>query len=261
MKNEKPAKGPLGTSKIKTLAQKVFQNKSEKILQDLLALEKENPDDMRIKQRIAEIYYQKNQIDQAVEKYKNILDDNDEKGFVLKAIKACRSILKIKPELIPFNIKLAALYLKQGMTNEAANQYRIAINHYATTGETKKTVSLSQDLVKIDPSDDNRAKLAEIYQNASMTKEAVSQYEILAKNYRAHKDFEKLLYYYELMLPHQPQNKVLLKDICILHLRNKRPERTLKILDHYKAIDDPQFADLVDKARLMGEALRKNKVS
>ncbi|MBF0107324.1 MAG: hypothetical protein HQM16_18590 [Deltaproteobacteria bacterium] len=259
MKKIKLPKINFSSPRLKSLSNKIFQNKAEKILLELLDLEKENPDDARIKQKVAEIYYQKNQIDNAIQKYREIVEYNEQKDFVLKAIKACKSILKIKPALIPYNIKLAALYIKQGMTNEAANQYRIAINHYANAGDLEKTVSLSQDLVKIDPSNDNRAKLAEIYQNAGMTQEAVSQYEILAKYYRANKDYEKLLFYYELILPHKPDNKAILKDICILHLRNQKPDRALKIINHYKVSEDPLFADLQTKAALMTEALRKHK--
>lgn len=247
------------SEQIKTLSKKIFQDRYEKILQDLQELEAENPDDMRVKQKIAEIYFKKDRIDDAITKFKEIAQYFEKEEFILKAIKACNSILKIRPELVDYNLKLSSLYLKLGMTNEAANQYRIAINHFAGIGDSDKTISLSQNLVKIDPSNDNRAKLAEIYQSFGMTQEAVKQYELLAKDYRLKKDYDKLLHYYELILPHQAENKAILKDVCILHMRNQRPERALKIMDHYKAIEDPMFEELITKAKLMSEAIRKHK--
>lgn len=249
----------IDSERIKSLSQKVFQDKYEKILRDLIELETDNPGDMRVKQKIAEIYFKKNKIDESIDKYKEIAAHYEKEEFILKSIEACKSILKIRPELVDYNLKLASLFLKIGMTNEAANQFRIAINFYASVHELEKTIRLSQDLVKIDPSDDNRAKLAEIYQHFGMTDEAIKQYEILAKNYRIKKDYNKLLHFYEMLLPHKKENKDILKDVCILNLRKQNPQRTLKILEQYAALDDSMFEDLVKKAKLMLEVMRKQK--
>ncbi len=243
--------------KFQELKKKFFQDRYEKIIKDLLELEIENPGDMRVKQKIAEIYYKKDRVDEAIGKYREIADHFEKADFILKAIKACKNILKIRPDLIEFNIKLAALYLKLGMTNEAASQYRIAVNHFAGRGQTEQTIKISQELVKIDPSYENRDKLAEIYQNFGMAGEAVKQYEYLAQHFRSVKDYDKLLHYYEMLLPHKKDNKALVKDVCILHLRRQRPERALKILELYKALDDVFYEELVKKARLMIDAMKK----
>lgn len=250
---------PFRKEKFGELYKKFFQDKNDKILQDLIELESENPDDMRVKQKIAELYYKKDMIDEAVTKYAEIAKFYEKEEFILKAIKAIQSLLKIKPDLVEQNLKLGSLYLKLGMSNEAANQYRIAINHYAAAKNSEKTISLSQTLVKIDPSNDNRAKLAEIYQSFGMRDEALKQYEQLAKFYRQNKDYNKLLHFCELILPHKKDNHAMLRDVCILHMRNKRPERAIKIMEHYHVSDDPSFEDLKSKAKLMIEALRKRK--
>lgn len=247
------------TDKLKALSNSLFQDRSQKILKDLLELEVENPADMRIKQKIAELYFKQGKTDEAVAKFEEIMLSLEKSDFVLKAIRACQSILKMKPALVDYNLKLAALYLKVGMLNEAANQYRIAINHFAALKDEKKTIALSQDLVFIDPSPENRSKLAEIYQSCGMTDGAIKQYEVLAKEYRMQKNYDKLLHFYELILPHRPENRAILKDVCILYLRKQRPERSLKIMEHYKVLEDGDFQDLVKKAQMMVEALRKHK--
>lgn len=249
----------INSEKIKSLSKKFFQDKYEKILQDLCELEAENPGDMRVKQKMAEILFKKDRIDESIAKYREIAAFFEKEDFILKAIHACKSILKIRPELVDYNLKLSSLYQKIGMMNEAANQYRIAINFYAAMGEADKTVRLSQDLVKIDPSNDNRAKLAEIYQNFGMKDEAVKQLEILANNYRIVKDYDKLLYFYELLLPHKKTSKAIVKDVCILNLRKQNPQRVLKIMEQCQVLDDPEFADLVKKSKLMLEVLKKKK--
>ncbi|MCP5464319.1 MAG: tetratricopeptide repeat protein [Deltaproteobacteria bacterium] len=243
--------------KIKAFTKKILQDKYDKILSDLRELEEENPDDMRVKQKIAEILFRKDHIDDAIAKYREVAEHFEREDFILKAIKAYQNILKIRPFLVDYNLKLANLYLKIGMTREASNQYRIAINHYANLGDADQTITLSQNLVKIDPSLENRAKLAEIYQSNGMKQDAITQYEALAKEYRLKKDYEKLLHFYELILPHKPENATLLRDVCILHLRQKRPERALKLIEHYKAMERPDFEDLINKAKLMIEALKR----
>lgn len=236
-----------------------FQDRIPKELQSLLAESNEKPDDMRVRQRIAEYHYRHDELDEAVALYQEIAEYYDKEGFVLKAIDTCKSVLKIKPDLVDVNLRLAALYLKVDMKTEASNQFRIAINHFGRAGDTDRTLSLAQQLVQVDGSNENRAKLAEIYIGCGMAEEAVKQYEILAKEYRLKKNYDKLLHYYELILPHRPTNLAIVKDLCILYLRKKHPDRALHIMEQYKVAGDPNFSDLAEKVRLMQEALRRKK--
>lgn len=245
------------SGKLKELSQKLFQDRNDKLLKDLLSLENDNPDDMRVKQKIAEVLFKKGLVDDAISKYREMANYFEKEEFVLKAIKSYRNILKLSPGLTEINLKLAALYLKVDMVAEAGNQYRIAINAFAMQGNRNQAMALAQDLVKIDPSNANRLKLAEIYQSNGMLEEAIKQYEILAKDFRTKKMYDDLLQMYERILPHRPDNTAILKDVCILYLRQLKPERAIKLIDHYKRESDPQFVDLVSKARLMIEAVKK----
>lgn len=249
----------IDSRRLKELSKRFFQDRRERAFQDLKNLEKLNPEDMRIQQRIAETHYQLGRIDLAVETFLNMAAHYERSGFILRAIDTCKNILKIKPDLVDINLKLSALYLKVEMKTESANQLRIAISYYARAGETEKTLDLAIDLVKIDPSHENRAKLAEIYQVNGMSEEAIKEYEFLAKEARFKKNYDKLLHFYELILPHRPTNTAIIKDLCILYLRKKQPERAVHILEQYKVSHDESFTDLVQKARLMLEALKRQK--
>lgn len=238
---------------------KRFKDPNEGRLQDLLAHRKDNPHDTRILHQIAELYYRQGKTDEAVATYFELANFYQAQDFVLKAIEAYKSVLKIRPKLVEVNLKLSALYLKVDMQTEAANQFRIAISHYAKEADTEKMRALAEHLVRIDPSNENRAKLAEIYQSCGMIDEAVKQYEFLAKDARVRKNYDKLMHFYELILPRRPNNVAILKDLCILYLRKKLPERVLHIMEQYKVTDDPLFADLNQKTRLMFEALKRQK--
>lgn len=244
------------SAKIDTLRKKWFQNPHEKTLADLLKLERDDPNDLRYKQKLAETYYRLERLDEAVAKYIEIAAAHEKKDFNLKAIKVYKTILKIRPELVDINLRLAQLFAKVGLVGEAANQFRIVVNYFAIRGDQEKTVALSQQLVKLDPSNANRHKLAEIYQSAGMMDKALEQYEILAKEYRAAKNYDYLLQVYEMILPHKPGNKAILKDVCILYLRQQKPDKALSAMDRYKASpDDETFKSLFEKARLMQDAL------
>lgn len=249
----------INSGRLKEFSKRFFQDRRERTLQDLKVLEKSNPDDMRVRQKIAETYYQLGLGDLAVETFLSIAAHHEQAGFILRAIDTCKNILKIKPDWVDTNLKLSSLYEKVEMKTEAANQLRIAISHYARAGDTDKTLDLALDLVAIDPSNENRAKLAEIYQINGMSEEAIKEYEFLAKDARFKKNYDKLLHFYELILPHRPTNTAIIKDLCILYLRKKQPERATHILEQYKVIQDAAFTDLAQKARLMSEALKRQK--
>jgi tetratricopeptide (TPR) repeat protein len=247
------------SNRLKELFKKIVQDPQEKALQNLLALEAEHPDDLRIRQQTAELYYKRGHLEEALSKFWEIAESYEKQDFVLKAIDTYKNILKIKPDMVEINLRLTSLYLKVDMKTEAANQFRIAINYYARAGFANKTLALAQQLVELDPSPENRAKLAEIYQSGGMTDEAVKQYELLAKDFRARKNYDKLLHFYELILPHRPNNTAIVKDLCILYLRKKDPQRTLTLIDQHKVGNDPAFEDLAQKARLMMEAIKRQK--
>ncbi|HLD44054.1 MAG TPA: hypothetical protein VJC18_01360 [bacterium] len=249
----------LKADRIKALTKTFMQDKYAKVLHDLTELEIESPDDMRVKQKIGEILYRQGKYDSAITKFDEMVRFFEKNEFILKSIRACKMILKIRPQLIDYNIKLGSLFLKLGMTNESANQYRIVMSHYAAIKDHVNTLKYAKILVKVDPSNDSKVKLAEIYHNSSLVAEAVNLYQELANDARSKKDFDKLQHYYELLLPHVPNNSNLLKDVCILNLRKQKPDYVLKLLDQYQVTDNRAFADLVKKARLMREALRRQK--
>lgn len=251
--------GKILSQKMLSNIRRFFQDKDEKILLDLKELERDNPNDTRVKIKIAETLFKRNQIPEAIEKLESAASSFSAEQFHLKAIDVYKKILRIKPDYISANLRLAEFYQKLGMITEAANQLRIIINHHAQAGELAETRGLAEKVVKLDPSLENRIKLAEIYQSCSMTEQAVEQYEEIAKEYRNKKDYGRLLYFYELIMPHRPDNTAVLKDICVLHLRQKNPARSLHFMEQYRVLDNPSFKDLVEKAGLMLEALRRQK--
>lgn len=244
-------------NKIKDLASRVFQkNKYERVLKDYQALALERPDDVRILIKIAETNFKAKQTAKAIETYEQIAAHYLEKNFVLKAVAMFKNILKLDPNRVETNLKLAELYLKMGLKTEATNQYKIALQSLPVRAHKDQQIELAKMLIEIEPLASNYRKLAEIYQAFKMTKEAMLQFEVIAKIYRQEKKYDELLRIYELILPYKPNHHGIIRDLCVLYLRKQQPDPAIRTMERYKVENDPEFATLYDKAKLMKKALR-----
>lgn len=246
--------------KIRQFTSRLSQkNKYESAIKEAEVESQSNPADTRLKLKMAETYFKAKNIEKAILSYREIAEGYLKDNFILKAIAVFKNVLKLDPDQVEINLKLAELYLKLEMISDAVAQYRIAIQYYESIIETEKGLAACKKLVEAEPSTANRRKLAESYQAARMTKEAIEQYEILAKTYRAGKSYDDLLRMYELILPHRGTNQALIRDICILYLRRQEPDKAIRTMELQKVDGETNFADLYDKAKLMQKALRTTK--
>lgn len=244
--------------KIKEVFSRLFQkNKYEKLIGDYLALSAQHPGDTRILLKIAETYFRAHDITHAIDSYRQVALAFEKDNFFLKGVALYKNILKINPTLVEINLKLAELYIKIGMAQDAVTQYRIAMQYFEIHKDKESLIDTAKKLLEINPLPSNRRKLAEVYQNMGMTSEAMDQYEILAREFRLNKQYDDLLKIYELILPHKPKNQPLIRDLCILYLRRQEPDHAIKTMERYHVDAEPDFSPLYEKAKMMKEALRK----
>lgn len=238
------------------LLARIFQkNRYERILQDYEDLARQRPKDMRIRIKIAEIYFKAKEIEKTIATYQNVADFYVQENFILKAVAMLKNILKLDPRRREVNLELADLYVKLEMKNEAVGQVIIAMEGCFREGKKDQHLELSQRLVEMDPTSANRRKLAEIFHAYGMKEEALVQYEILAADFKKLRDYEGLLRIYELILAFKP-SPTMIRDVCILYLRRQDPDLALRVMERFKVDQDAEFAELFDKAKLMKKALR-----
>lgn len=231
--------------------------KKGKSIQDLQSDSSKNPDDVRLKLKLAETFYKNKKNAEAIKVYSEMADNYLAQNFPLKAAHILKTILKIDPKQVDIYLKLADLYLKEDLKPDAANELRIALNTALNLKNADLVFDVGKKLVEIDPSALNLRKLAEIYQAHGMMNEALNTYNRLAHIYRSQKDFESLLHIYEMLLAHNPtNNNTMIRDVCILYLRKKDPEGAIRALERYKVDQSPEFAEIKDKIDLMKKALK-----
>lgn len=258
-KSSKPKAKSKSDSGIKSFFSKLLQkNKFQGVLEDYKKLAQAHPEDMRIQLKIAETYFKAREFDHAIKTYEKIAEHYSEKNFILKAVAVYQRILKLNPNLVEINLKLSDLYQKLDMKDHAAIQLRIAMEVYKAHHESDALIEIAKKLVDLDPSPQNIRKLGEIYHSQGKTNEAIEQYQKLAQTYQLRKEYDELLRICELILNHQPQNRSLIKDVCLLYLRKKEPEKSIRILERYKVDNEPEFKSFYEKAKLMQRALKKN---
>lgn len=212
----------------------LFQkNKFEKELKEVLASVEVNPHDLRLKIRLAEIYFRMKDIPKGIEVYREVAEAYTQEGFYLKAVAIYKNMIRMSPGTVEFNEKLAELCKQLGMTQDAINQYLIVIHYYQNHGQKEKVLEVAQHMVDTDPqSVPCRMRLAEIYFNQGLQSEALKEYELIGNQLKEEggKQLSLLIEVLEKVFFRRPQDKNLLKELCILYLKNHNPAAVIKKL-------------------------------
>ena len=61
--------------------------------------------------------------------YGKVAQFYSEQGFFLKAVAVYKQILKLDPNQMEVNVKLAELYAREGLSKEAISEFRRAAEH------------------------------------------------------------------------------------------------------------------------------------
>ncbi len=230
------------------------KNKFGKELQEVLASTQANPQDLRLKIRLAEIYFRMKDIPKGIEVFTEVADAYMQEGFYLKAVAIYKNMIRMSPGSVVFNEKLAELYKHLGLIKDAVNQYLIVIQYYQNHGQKDKVLESAQKMVEVDPQETaNRMRLAEIYFNQGLQKEALKEYELIGSQLKEEggKQLELLIEVLEKISFRRPQDQNLLREICILHLRNHDPEAAIKKIEKNKLEKVGDFEKIHEKAREM----------
>lgn len=233
----------------------LFQkNKFGKELQEVSASIQANPQDLRLKIRLAELYFRIKDIPKGIEVFTEVADAYMQEGFYLKAVAIYKNMIRMSPGSVVFNEKLAELFKQLGLVKDAVNQYLIVIHYYQNHGQKEKVLESAQKMVEVDPQETaNRMRLAEIYFNQGLQKEALKEYEYIGSQLKEEggKQLELLIDVLEKISFRRPQDQNLLREICILHLKNHDPAASIKKIEKNKLEKVGDFEKIYEKAREM----------
>jgi tetratricopeptide (TPR) repeat protein len=187
-------------------AQKYLQKgQVERAIKDYEQVVAADPEDIRQRQKLAELLARCGRNEKAVEEYEKIASHYVENGFYLKAMAVYKQIQKIDTGNIEISLTLAALNEKQGLIGNALSEYKIVFDHYEKAGRAEDACNILGKMHEVDPENiDIALKLAETLFAAGRSDDAYQRYTqaaLLLKNRSNDSLFEKVSARIETLFP------------------------------------------------------------
>ncbi|MDT8316823.1 MAG: tetratricopeptide repeat protein, partial [bacterium] len=196
-------------AKVQALAQKYFiKGQTDKAIKEYLLLYEDNQSDMKVCQKLGDLYVKKGDKAKAQKFQEIVAEDFTSKGFYLKAIAVYKQILRLDPNLLEINIKLADLYNRQGLPTESVSQYKLVAGQYEKAGKVNEALNVIGMMADIDPSNVMvRVKLAERYVKEGLIAKASEQILKLGDEYKKQGKPEDIIKLYEKFAALDQSNK------------------------------------------------------
>lgn len=146
-------------------------------IEEYLKILKEHPKDWNLMIQLGDMYIKANKSSEAIQYFQKVADHYYTDGFFLKAIAIYKRITKLDPSQIEVCIKLADLYLKQGLAMDAKSQLQLVAQHYLAKNKASDAIRTLKMLIEIEPENiRTRNDLAKIYKNEGLIEEAIQEY-------------------------------------------------------------------------------------
>lgn len=140
----------------------ILKGQLDRAIKDYEQVVAMDPDDVRQRQRLAELLVRVNRKEGAIGEYESIGKHYADNGYYLKAIAVYKQIHKLDPDNIKTSLSLASLNEKQGLTGNALAEYSRVYSFYDRSGKRADANSILEKMIAIDPENLNtRLKFAE----------------------------------------------------------------------------------------------------
>lgn len=247
----------MSKEKIVEQAEKYLKSgKLDKAIKEYQKLVAEDPQDVRAKLKVADIYARKKEIPAAIKIYREVAEHYAKENFHLKSIAVYKTILKLAPTLVEINEKLGDLYHQVGLDNDAINQFYIVATYYDNKGMVKEALEIRRKIVAIDPSNTTgRIRLAELMQADGKADESLREYERAAEILATKKDREGLIEVYEKMLYFRPDNVEMLIKLSRIYFEKREFKKALRRIEGAP----PEVKKNLEVQELWAEALLEDR--
>ncbi|HSP07919.1 MAG TPA: tetratricopeptide repeat protein, partial [Acidobacteriota bacterium] len=236
-------------SKIQKAAEKLIASgKVSPAIDEYLKILKENPKDWPLMIQIAELYLKINKTIDAIQYFQKVADHYNADGFFLKAIALYKRVNKLDPNLIEVCLKLADLYLKQGLTMDAKTQLQVVAGHYMSKNQTRDAIQTLKKLIEIEPDNlRSRNEVAKAYKNEGMIAEAVQEYIEISDELTRKNLLKESLAVLETAFKLDPRNASILRKILGVYTEQHEMGKALALLEDALKADasNPQVLGLL----------------
>jgi tetratricopeptide (TPR) repeat protein len=156
------------------------RGKLDQALKEYLRVLEEHPKDIPTLNKVGDLYVRMNRPGESIPYFERIADFYSKDGFFLKAIAIYKKINKIDPARLEVYDRLADLYHKQGLVQDARSQYQVLADHYQKNNRIADAIGVYKKMAGIDPADLRiQVRLADLYRSANQKDQAVMQYGLI----------------------------------------------------------------------------------
>jgi len=224
---------------------------------------KEDPDDIRVRIKLADAYTKLKDTDRAVEALTQCAKQYEQQGFMQKAVAIYKQILGIAPDRVDVYLALASNYRQLRRLNDAAEQYQGALRVLDQRQDEPGKLAVIQQMLEMDP--DNvvdRVRLSEAYAAAGRTREAAQilrdTLSVLARLSDAGQAAARKAYplVAERYLYHKPDDAEIAKELAKVYLAAELPERALpklKTVQRSSPLDVELLGAVAEAFDLLGQ--------
>lgn len=213
---------------IEAAAKLVAKGAYDKAIKEYQKVLDADPKDVRILQKMGELYVKKNDNAQAATYFTRVAESYTNDGFFLKSVALYKQVLKLDPSLMDINIKLAELHQQLQLMGEAMAYFQIVANHWDKQGDTRKSLDVLRKMVDLDPDNvASRVKLADLYVREGLNDEAAGEFQKAAEHLKRNNRTDDYLRVAERLSALQPDNLQLAKELAEAYLQKNDQKRAL----------------------------------
>ncbi len=161
---------------LESAAKLVAKGAYDKAVKEYQKVLKTDPGDVRVLQKLGELYQKKGDNTQAAQFFIKVAEGYSEEGFFLKAVALYKQVLKLNPSLVNVNLRLGELHQQLQLMSEAAAYYQLVASQYEQAGDIRSSLNIFKKLVDLSPDNvTSRVKLGELYSRENMPTEAADE--------------------------------------------------------------------------------------
>ncbi len=234
-------------ARVLAAAQKqLARNNIDKALKELSRIVREDPKDLRVRQKVAELLARQGKIAEAMREFAVVAEAYERGGFYPKAAAIYKQMLRFEPDQMRWHLALGEIYQQLALLSDAMDHFNIVARHFDEHGNTRERLDIYEKLLKLNPDNlEYGEKLAELHTREADTIAAYDVWRGMAATLEQRSDTEALVRVYEKMSALKPEELALVRTLADLYLDRGDPRRALaKLQICFKA--DPQDTETLN---------------
>ncbi|HKD11366.1 MAG TPA: tetratricopeptide repeat protein [Thermoanaerobaculia bacterium] len=207
------------------------RGKLDQALKDYLRVLDDNPKDIATLNKVGDLYVRMNRAVDSIVYFSRIADHYSRDGFFLKAIAIYKKINKIDPARLEVYDRLADLYHKQGLTQDARSQYQVLADHYQKNNKPDEAIAAYKKMATVDPNDLKiQVKLADLYRANHQIEQAVMQYGLIGSMLLRRGAHDEAAAVFQKALELSPNDTNIQRNLVRSLIAQKNPSAAIAIL-------------------------------